>query len=141
MRIPGLTIALTFWLTSGMSAQPLPDKFPDRHPAYANDPVEEPKLVRTIRIQPVHTFEQRWEPVRELLGDQQARQALAEQNAPAAGSVAPMPVPRAKVPPVRATPAVWRSTDKDWHPKEKDTCLKHGLKTIWNGLNWRCRRG
>jgi len=86
-----------------------------------------PRTVRTIPIYPneVHSFEERWEPVRELIRQQAARQVLQQQNAPAA-SAAPLPTPR---------PAA-KVADRT-----KGLCERHGLrKVITNGgRSWRCR--
>jgi len=123
--ITGPTIALTIALTSQVSAQPLLDKIPDRHPAYINDPP--PTVVRTIPISPVHTFEQRWEPAQRLIEEQAARRVAAEQNASAVNSVAPTPIPRPKVRPRPVQVA--------------DICTQHGRTKVFTngGKSWRCK--
>jgi len=87
-------------------------KIQDRHPA----------MVEPVSL----TFEQRWAPVREMM----VRQSLmppAEQNAPA---LAAAPVePR----PVRTVVVSIRKPDKE-------TCRRHGLRTVYNGESWKCRR-
>ena len=99
-------------LLASVSAATAGEKIQDRHPA----------MVEAVPL----TFEQRWEPVRQLL----VRQALTpppEQNAPAP-SAAPVE-PR----PVRTVIVSIRKPDKE-------TCRRHGLRTVYNGESWKCRR-
>ena len=92
-------------------------KIQDRHPA----------MTAPVPL----TFEQRWEPVRQLL----VRDALVAlppapqpvQNAPT-GAAAPVE-PR----PVRTVIVSSRKPDKE-------TCRRHGLRTVYNGESWKCRR-
>ncbi len=112
--------AILAGLLAGVAQATAGEKIQDRHPAMIP------------QAQPVPlTFEQRWAPVRELM----VRDALvalppaprAEQNAPAA-SAAPVE-PR----PVRTVVVSSRKPDKE-------TCRRHGLRTVYNGEAWRCRR-
>jgi hypothetical protein len=122
--------ALAATLLAGSAAAQPDLKIQDRHPAYASDPLPEPKLVRTIPITPGHTFEERWEPVRELLAQQERRRAMAEppaeQNAPAA---VPAPLPRQR-------PAIRPAKLAD---VGEDICTRHGRRKVWQGRSWRCR--
>ena len=119
-----IILLATLLLATPAVAQPLLDKIPDRHPAYANDPA--PTLVRTIPIAPVHTFEQRWEPARRLIEEQASRAALTQQTAPAAGSVDPPPIPRPRVRP---------------GTRVADLCQRHGKTKVFinGGKSWRCK--
>ena len=107
-------------LLAGVTAAGAGEKIQDRHPAMIP------------QAQPVPlTFEQRWEPVRQLL----VRDALTAlppaaqpvQNAPT-GSAAPVE-PR----PVRTVTVTIRKPDRE-------TCKRHGLRTVYNGESWKCRR-
>jgi len=114
---------------ASVTAWAQPAKFEDRHPAYADEPT--PKSVRTIPISPAHTFEERWEPVRELLEQQQRRKAMIE---PSPEQVAPAVAPAPRERPRRATEALLWPT--------QEVCRKNGLHTVWadGGKRWRCRR-
>jgi len=110
------TLALGVMIVGPAGAQ----KIQDRHPAMIP------------QAQPVPlTFEQRWEPVRQLL----VRDALTAlppaaqpvQNAPT-GSAAPVE-PR----PVRTVVVTIRKPDQE-------TCKRHGRRTVWSGNSWSCRR-
>ncbi len=104
-------------LLAGVTAASAGEKIQDRHPA----------MTAPVPL----TFEQRWEPVRQLL----VRDALVGlppapqpvQNAPT-GSAAPVE-PR----PVRTVVVTIRKPDRE-------TCRRHGLRTVYNGESWRCRR-
>ena len=107
---------MVVWLAlgpTGLSAQ----KIQDRHPA----------MTAPVPL----TFEQRWEPVRQLM----VRDALVAlppapqtpQNAPT-GSAAPVE-PR----PVRTVVVTIRKPDQE-------TCKRHGRRTVWSGNSWSCRR-
>jgi len=104
-------------LLAGVAQATAGEKIQDRHPAMTA-PVP-------------FTFEQRWEPVREML----VRDALTAlppapqptQNAPAP-SAAPVE-PR----PVRTVMVTIRKPDQE-------TCKRHGRRTVWNGNSWSCRR-
>ena len=104
-------------LLAGVAQATAGEKIQDRHPA----------MTAPVPL----TFEQRWEPVRQLL----VRDALVGlppaaqpvQNAPAA-SAAPVE-PR----PVRTVIVSIRKPDKE-------TCRRHGLRTVYNGESWKCRR-
>ena len=107
-------------LLASVTAAGAGEKIQDRHPAMIP------------QAQPVPlTFEQRWEPVRQLL----VRDALTAlppaaqptQNAPPA-SAAPVE-PR----PVRTVMVTIRKPDQE-------TCKRHGRRTVWNGNSWSCRR-
>ncbi len=107
--------AILAGLLVGVSAATAGEKIQDRHPA----------MIPQAQVVPL-TFEQRWEPVRQLL----VRQALTpapEQNAPAP-SAAPVE-PR----PVRTVIVSIRKPDKE-------TCRRHGLRTVYNGESCKCRR-
>jgi len=104
-------------LLAGVAQATAGEKIQDRHPA----------MTAPVPL----TFEQRWEPVRQLL----VRDALVAlppaaqpaQNAPT-GSAAPVE-PR----PVRTVTVTIRKPDRE-------TCKRHGLRTVYNGESWRCRR-
>jgi hypothetical protein len=107
-------------LLAGVAQAAGGEKIQDRHPAMIP------------QAQPVPlTFEQRWEPVRQLL----VRDALVAlppapqptQNAPT-GSAAPVE-PR----PVRTVTVTIRKPDRE-------TCKRHGLRTVYSGESWKCRR-
>ena len=105
-----------------VAAAAQPAKIQDRHPAYANDPVVERRVTTEI----IHTFEQRWAPVRELLYWQAAQGLTPKPDAPAAF---PAPVER---PP--AAKVAHRS-------KAGDVCARHGMtKTYTSRHQWRCKR-
>jgi hypothetical protein len=118
MRTAALLFAL---LASGAAiAQPDIPKREDRHPAYVGEPPP-----RVVPIERIHTFEQRWEPVLQLLHEQRMRQGI-EQNAPAVTAAhAEAILPRAK-PQFRRSP---------------DLCERHGLRKVNTngGRSWRCR--
>jgi len=104
-------------LLAGVTAAGAGEKIQDRHPA----------MTAPVPL----TFEQRWEPVRQLL----VRDALVglppaaqtPQNAPPA-SAAPVE-PR----PVRTVVVTIRKPDQE-------TCKRHGRRTVWSGNSWSCRR-
>jgi len=104
-------------LLASVTAASAGEKIQDRHPA----------MTAPVPL----TFEQRWEPVRQLM----VRDALTalppaaqpQQNAPAP-SAAPVE-PR----PVRTVIVSIRKPDKE-------TCRRHGLRTVYNGESWKCRR-
>jgi len=104
-------------LLAGVTAASAGEKIQDRHPA----------MTAPVPL----TFEQRWEPVRQLM----VRDALTalppaaqpQQNAPAP-SAAPVE-PR----PVRTVMVTIRKPDQE-------TCKRHGRRTVWNGNSWSCRR-
>jgi len=108
------------------------EKVQDRHPA----------MVAQARDTTVHTFEERWAPVRGLLYRQQlGHEMLAPPppppplRAPPAMAAAPMPV--------EVTPAVERpvrTVRVTIRKPDRETCLRHGLRTVWSGNSWRCRR-
>jgi len=123
--------AIVVWmLLASSAALAQPDlKTQDRHPAYADEPT--PKSVRTIPISPAHTFEERWEPVRELLEQQQRRKAMME---PSPEQIQPSPPLRGSVTPApRARPLVTAAA-------AGDICTRHNLRKVWQGRSWRCRR-
>ena len=99
------------------------DKIQDRHPAYFRDLIEE----RRVTTEAIHSFEQRWEPVQELIRQQAARRAMAEPDAPAASLGALVPAPRAK------------KLAEDTRPAQA-LCVRHNLRTVWSGESWRCRK-
>ena len=108
------------------------EKIQDRHPA----------MVAQAKDTTVHTFEERWAPVRGLLYRQQLGHEMLSPpppppplRAPPAMAAAPMPVAvePAVERPVRTVRVTIRKPDRE-------TCLRHGLRTVWSGSNWRCRR-
>jgi hypothetical protein len=105
------------------------DKIQDRHPA----------MVAQAKDTTVHTFEERWAPVRGLLYRQQlGHEMLAPPPPPpralvAAPSVQPAVEPVARERSVKTVRVTIRKPDRE-------TCLRHGLRTVWSGNSWRCRR-
>jgi hypothetical protein len=105
------------------------EKIQDRHPA----------MVAQARDTTVHTFEERWAPVRGLLYRQQlGHEMLAPPPPPpralvAAPSVQPAAEPVARERSVKTVRVTIRKPDRE-------TCLRHGLRTVWSGASWRCRR-
>jgi len=107
-------------LLASVTAASAGEKIQDRHPA----------MIPVAQAVPL-TFEQRWEPVRQLL----VRDALTalppaaqpQQNAPT-GSAVPVE-PR----PVRTVVVTIRKPDQE-------TCKRHGRRTVWSGNSWSCRR-
>jgi hypothetical protein len=118
-------MALLLLATSVAAAE----KIQDRHPA----------MVAQARDTTVHTFEERWAPVRGLLYRQQlGHEMLAPPPPPpralvAAPSVQPAAEPVARERSVKTVRVTIRKPDRE-------TCLRHGLRTVWSGSNWRCRR-
>ena len=99
-------------LLASVSAAGAGEKIQDRHPA----------MTAPVPL----TFEQRWEPVRGLM----VRQALTPPPEPIAPAASAAPVePR----PVRTVMVTIRKPDKE-------TCLRHGRRTVWSGESWRCRK-
>jgi len=125
-----MRLALMALLLAGPAAAA--EKIQDRHPA----------MVAQARDTTVHTFEERWAPVRGLLYRQQlGHEMLAPPppppplRAPPAMAAAPMPV--------EVTPAVERpvrTVRVTIRKPDRETCLRHGLRTVWSGASWRCRR-
>jgi len=111
------------------SAAVAAEKIQDRHPA----------MVAQARDTTVHTFEERWAPVRGLLYRQQlGHEMLAPPPPPpralvAAPSVQPAAEPVARERSVKTVRVTIRKPDRE-------TCLRHGLRTVWSGASWRCRR-
>ncbi len=105
------------------------EKIQDRHPA----------MVAQAKDTTVHTFEERWAPVRGLLYRQQLGHEMLSPpqplRAPPAMAAAPMPV-AAEPTPERSVKTVRVTIRKP----DRETCLRHGLRTVWSGSNWRCRR-
>ena len=103
------------------------DKIQDRHPA----------MVAQAKDTTVHTFEERWAPVRGLLYRQQLGHEMLSPppppplRAPPAAPVEVTPLPLER--PVRTVRVTIRKPDRE-------TCLRHGLRTVWSGASWRCRR-
>ncbi len=105
------------------------EKIQDRHPA----------MVAQAKDTTVHTFEERWAPVRGLLYRQQLGHEM----------LAPPPPPRAAPPTLAAAPPVAAEPTPERSVKtvrvtirkpDRETCTRHGLRTVWSGSNWRCRR-
>ncbi len=108
------------------------EKIQDRHPA----------MVAQARDTTVHTFEERWAPVRGLLYRQQLGHEMFSPpppppplRAPPAMAAAPMPV---TVEPVRERSI--KTVRVTIRKPDRETCLRHGLRTVWSGASWRCRR-
>lgn len=134
-----LTLSLTFLLalTLPAAAQPAREKIQDRHPAYAADPLPGE---RTVRVEIIHTFEQRGEPVEELLRRQAGGGPVRIENVSASSVTLERPgrppdtvSASAEAKPERVRVASIRRPDQA-------TCLRHGLRTVWSGKQWRCRR-
>ncbi|HZD61964.1 MAG TPA: hypothetical protein VE200_04130 [Xanthobacteraceae bacterium] len=109
------------------------EKIQDRHPA----------MVAQARDTTVHTFEERWAPVRGLLYRQQLGHEMLSPpppppplRAPPAMAAAPMPVVEAA--PVRERSV--RTVRVTIRKPDRETCIRHGLRTVWSGNSWRCRR-
>ena len=107
-------------LLASVTAAGAGEKIQDRHPAMIP------------QAQPVPlTFEQRWAPVRELM----VRDALvAMPPAPAPAQIAPA----ASAAPVEPRPV--KTVMVTIRKPDKETCLRHGRRTVWNGNSWSCRR-
>jgi hypothetical protein len=108
------------------------EKIQDRHPA----------MVAQAKDTTVHTFEERWAPVRGLLYRQQLGHEMLAPPAPPPPLRAPPAMAAAPVP-VEATPMRERSVKTvrvTIRKPDRETCLRHGLRTVWSGSNWRCRR-
>jgi hypothetical protein len=121
-----MRLALMALLLAGPAAAA--EKIQDRHPAMVSQAVDTS----------VHTFEERWAPVRGLLYRQQLGH---EMLAPPPPRAAPPIV--ATAPPVEVTPMRERSVKTvrvTIRKPDRETCLRHGLRTVWSGSNWRCRR-
>ena len=112
------------------------EKIQDRHPA----------MVAQARDTTVHTFEERWAPVRGLLYRQQLGHEMLSPpppppplRAPPAMAAAP-PVEVVEAAPVRERSV--RTVTVMVRKQEQETCRRHGLRTVWNGdkSSWRCRR-
>ncbi len=107
------------------------EKIQDRHPA----------MVAQARDTTVHTFEERWAPVRGLLYRQQLGHEMLAPPAPPPPLRAPPAM--AAAPPVEVEPVRERSIKTvrvTIRKPDRETCLRHGLRTVWSGSNWRCRR-
>jgi hypothetical protein len=124
MKTLTTTVALAATLFGGLAVAQPDLKIQDRHPAMAGEPL--PKSVRTIPIGPVHTFEQRWEPVEQLLREQREREHLqGRPSAPAAPAVRTAAIVPAAKPVFRPPP---------------DICQRHGLRKVYSDRHrWRCR--
>jgi hypothetical protein len=97
-------------------------------------------MVAQARDTTVHTFEERWAPVRGLLYRQQlGHEMLAPppppRAAPPAMAAAPFPV---DVTPVREQAV--KTVRVTIRKPDRETCIRHGLRTVWSGNSWRCRR-
>jgi hypothetical protein len=120
---------MVLWLALDYSAVAAADKIQDRHPA----------MVAQAKDTTVHTFEERWAPVRGLLYRQQLGHEMLvpppPRAAPPALAAAP-PVEVTPLPPERPVKTVRVTIRKP----DRETCLRHGLRTVWSGASWRCRR-
>jgi len=108
------------------------EKVQDRHPA----------MVAQARDTTVHTFEERWAPVRGLLYRQQLGHEMLAPPPPPPPLRAPPGMAAAPMP-VEVTPAVERpvrTVRVTIRKPDRETCLRHGLRTVWSGNSWRCRR-
>jgi len=104
-------------LLASVSAAGAGEKIQDRHPA----------MVEAVPL----TFEQRWEPVRQLL----VRDALV--------ALPPAPQPVQNAPPASAAPVEprpVRTVVVTIRKPDQETCKRHGRRTVWNGNSWSCRR-
>ena len=108
------------------------DKIQDRHPA----------MVAQAKDTTVHTFEERWAPVRGLLYRQQLGHEMLVPPAPPPPLRAPPAMAAAPIPvaadPVREQPV--KTVRVTIRKPDRETCLRHGLRTVWSGASWRCRR-
>ena len=109
-------LALALVLAAGPAAAQS-GKIQDRHPA----------MTALVPL----TFEQRWEPVRQLL----VRDALV--GLPPAPQT-PQNAPPASAAPVEPRPV--RTVIVSIRKPDKETCRRHGLRTVYSGEAWRCRR-
>jgi hypothetical protein len=73
---------IAFMVPIAVTAQPL--KIQDRHPAMVNEPL----AARAVKTETIHSFEQRWEPVRMLLRHQ-AMLGLTPVSAPPSATSRP----------------------------------------------------
>lgn len=112
-------------LTLVHSAAAAADKIQDRHPA----------MVAQAKDTTVHTFEERWAPVRGLI----YRQQLGEQLMMPPQPVAPVPARAAPIE-VMPAPRPVKTVMMTIRKPDRETCLRHGLRTVWSGERWRCRR-
>ena len=117
----GVALALTIG-----TALAQPTKDDGRHPAYRGDPVPE----RIVRVEIIHTFEQRWEPVWQLLTPEERLWLHPTTAAPARLPVASAVVLEPTAPAPRA-----RIADR-----VSNVCTRHGLRKVETGRTWRCRR-
>ena len=133
-------------LATLLLAAPAAAQKADRHP----DPdLDGPRVVRTIPITP--SFDQRWfgpaasnrwignqPPPSDRFAPGVSYQPAGEQNAPTGlpGAVGIVPVPgnRLRHDPIRS------QQQASIRKPDQATCLRHNLRTIWNGQSWRCRR-
>lgn len=124
-----IVVTIATLLTSAASTQPL--KIQDRHP----DMVHEPLPTRSVTTEAIHTFEQRWEPVLELL-----RRQRAAGLAPPLENVPARPVAPAMDLPAREKQLVPKARTAD-RAKAGDVCFRHGMvKMMVDKYRWRCRR-
>ncbi len=121
-------VALLLAITPATGAE----KIQDRHPA----------MVAQARDTTVHTFEERWAPVRGLLYRQQLGHEMLSPPPPPPPRVAPPAM--AAAPPVEVAPVRERSVRTVTvmvRKPDQETCRRHGLRTVWSGNgSWRCRR-
>jgi len=109
------------------------EKIQDRHPA----------MVAQAKDTTVHTFEERWAPVRGLLYRQQLGHEMLSPPPPppplrAPPAMAAAPMPAAEPAPIREQSV--KTVRVTIRKPDRETCLRHGLRTVWSGSNWRCRR-
>jgi hypothetical protein len=123
MRLTTLIVVLTFVMSAlTLALAQKGDRLPD-------DPIE-PKMVRTITIGADGQelpFRGRWEPVGALLAVKPSGRPVTTQNVPAASLGAHVPIPRA------------RKLAQDTRPAQV-LCTRHGMRTVWQGQSWRCRK-
>ncbi len=116
-------------LLAGVAQATAGEKIQDRHPAMIS--VAQVVRAPAPREGAPLTFEQRWEPVRQLLvrdalvGLPPAAQPTQTAPAPSAAPVEPRPV--------RTVVVTIRKPDQE-------TCKRHGRRTVWSGNSWSCRR-
>jgi len=152
MRTLTVVTALAMALTPALVPEALAQKA-DRYP----DPdLDGPRVVRTIPITP--SFNQRWfgpaaedrwisnqPPPSDRFTPKQPNQPAEAQNAstglPEAVGVVPVPGNRLRHDPIVAREPVPKAKTlaEDTRPAQV-LCARHGLKTVWFGSSWRCKR-
>lgn len=130
MRLTTLIVVLTFVMSAlTLALAQKGDRLPDP---------DTPKVVRTISITP--SFDQRWfgpaasdrwlsnqPPPSDKFTPWPPTQRVEAQTQPTTSLGAPVPIPRAK------------KLAQDTRPAQV-LCTRHGMRTVWQGQSWRCRK-